>query len=181
MAQYSSYITGTQYSPTDMMQRESDWVNEGVLSTLDLNVTAGSGLSVYVKGAIQGTVGGNAWLPKGYRFYNDSQKTVTLSTAHATYSRIDLIVAGIDTTTNPYTPTIKAITGTPSASPVVPTIPATLINIVLAKVLVTANQTTMVSGNITDLREVSSLKTNVIVQDTAPTNNSIGTVWIQTS
>lgn len=158
MAQYASYMAGTQYNPADMMQREDDWVNPGVISLSDLIITPGSGLTVSVSGSILGGIGGNAWLPMGYRFYNDAAQVVALATSNATNPRIDLIVAAVDTAQSPYVATIKAITGTPAASPVAPSIPGTLIGIVLGQVAVAANATTISAGNITDLRVVSSLK-----------------------
>ena len=157
MAQHASYMAGTQYDPVDMMQRENDWISPGVLSISDLVVTPGSNLTVNVSGAAQGSTGGNAWLPGGYRFYNDGMQNIVLATANATNPRIDLIVAAIDTTQNPYVATIKAITGSPAVSPSIPAIPGALIAIPLAKVAVAANATTISAGNITDVRTVAGI------------------------
>ena len=39
MAVWSSYYAGGTYQPADMLQRDNDWVNAGVLSPSDLTVT----------------------------------------------------------------------------------------------------------------------------------------------
>lgn len=158
MTQHASYYEGNTYHPQDMMQRDADWISPGVLSSSDLVVSPGSGLAVNVSGASQGSAGGNAWLPGGYRVYNDAQQTVTLAAASTTYPRIDLIVAAIDTSQSPYVPVIKVITGTPAASPSVPSIPSSLVAITLAKVTVAANATTISTGNIVDMRTIAGLQ-----------------------
>lgn len=174
MAQHASYINGNEYFPSDMMQRENDWITPGVVSLSDLIVTPSTPLSltVNVSGASQGSIGGNAWLPNGYRFYNDSQQTVTLATADLTNPRIDLIVAGIDTTQNPYLPTIKVITGTPSSTPVALSIPTTLQAITLYQISVPANATTITSSQITDVRTMAVIK-NANLAFMFPQNTSI--------
>lgn len=159
MALQASYYAGKSYYPVDMMQRENDWISPGVLSTLDL-VTTQTGtpsMAVTVTGSAQGQTGGNAWLPKGYRVYNDAVATIAVSAADSTNPRIDLLVACVDTTTNPYTPSIKVIKGTAAASPVVPGITAGLVALVLCKIAVATGATTIVNANLTDLRVVTSL------------------------
>lgn len=157
--QATYYAGGTGYTPADMLQREADWVSPGVLSSSDLVVaqTTVASMAVTVSGAAQGQVGGNAWLPGGYRIFNDALATLAITTANATNPRIDLIVACIDTTTSPYTPSVKVITGTPAASPTVPSIPAGLVAIPLAQIYVAANVTSIVSSNITDIRVKAGL------------------------
>ncbi|MDR3595087.1 hypothetical protein [Clostridium sp.] len=154
------YAGGSGYTPADMLQRDADWINAGVISLSDLVVaqTATASMAVTVSGAAQGSVGGNAWLPGGYRMYNDSQATIAIATANATNPRIDLVVIGIDTTTNPYTPQLKVITGTPAASPTVPAYPSGFVGISLAQVYVGANVTSITTSNITDLRVIAGLK-----------------------
>ena len=158
MAVHVTYVGETEYYASDLIQREADWICPGCLNILDLVVTAGSGLSVIVSGAPQGQVGGNAWISGGYRFYNDSAATITLATADSTNPRIDLIIAAVDTTQTPYVPVLRAITGTPSGSPVVPSVPAGIVALALAQVSVAANATTVTSGNITDVRTYAGLQ-----------------------
>lgn len=160
MPLHATYVAGVQYYPTDMMQRDQDFISPGVITTNDLIVspTGTPSMAVTVSGATQGSTGGNAWLPGGYRVYNDAQATLTIAAADATNPRIDLVVAAVDTTATPYTPSLQVITGTPAASPVVPSIPTGLIALILAQVAVSANATTIVAGNITDERVIAGLQ-----------------------
>ncbi|MDP4224922.1 MAG: hypothetical protein Q8910_00935 [Bacteroidota bacterium] len=158
MALNASYYAGASYYPADMMQREADWVVPGVVSSSDLVVTqaATPNMTVLVSGASQGAPGGNAWLPKGYRVYNDSNAPLTITTADATNPRIDLIIAAVDTSTTPnYTPGLVVITGTPAASPVVPSVPGKYVYIALAQVYVAKSVTSIINSNITDVRAIA--------------------------
>lgn len=154
------YAGGTGYTPADMLQREADWVSPGVLSSSDLVAaqTATASMAVTVSGAAQGQVGGNSWLPGGYRIFNDALATLTIQAADTTNPRIDLVVIGIDTTVSPYAPQLKVIKGTAVASPVVPSMPAGFVGISLAQVYVGANVTSITSGNITDVRVLAYIK-----------------------
>lgn len=87
----------------------------------------------------------------------DAQKTIDLLTANpadATNARRDLIIARQSDTQwsdGSTAMAVQQVVGTPSGSPVDPT-PAAGDYITLARVTVPANATTVVSGNITDLR-----------------------------
>lgn len=160
MPLHATYVAGVQYYPTDMMQRDQDFISPGVITTNDLVVapTGTPSMAVTVSGATQGSVGGNAWLPGGYRVYNDAQATLTIAAADATNPRIDLVVAAIDTTATPYTPSLRIIAGTPAASPVAPSVPVGLIVLTLAQIAVAANATSIVAANITDKRVIAGLQ-----------------------
>ena len=163
MSFWASYYAGTSgYSPADMMQRDNDWVSPGVLSTSDLvaTQTGTPSMAVAVTGAAQGSVGGNVWLPGGYRVYNDSNATIAVAAANPTYPRIDLLIACVDTTTSPYTPSLKVVTGTPASSPAVPAVPVGLVALALYQIAVAANATSIVNANLTDIRVVASLNLN---------------------
>ncbi|OPJ63671.1 hypothetical protein [Clostridium chromiireducens] len=153
------YAGGTGYTPADMMQRDADWISPGVLSSGDLVVaqTATASMNITVSGAAQGQTGGNAWLPNGYRVFNDSLATLGISAADTTNPRIDLVVIVIDTTVNPYVPQLKVIKGTAAASPSVPALPTGFVGIALAQVRVNANATSITSANITDVRAIAGL------------------------
>jgi len=160
LAQYASFIQGYSYYPSDFMLPFADWVKPGVLSSADLAVTAQvpNALAVNVSGGAQDSPGGNAWISGSdamYRFYSDAQLSLAIATADATNPRIDLVVAGVDTTVTPNNPTIKVITGTPAATPAAPAIPAGYIG--LAEVAVAANATTISTSNITDIRPYASM------------------------
>jgi len=150
------------------MEQWTDWVSPGVVTSEDLGVSASTpnAMSVTVAGAAQGTTGGNAWLPGGYRFCSDAPQTLTIATADPSNPRIDLIVAAINTTTTPYTPIVQSVTGIASAAPVAPSLPAGYVGIVLAHVYVAPGATGITQANITDERILASLQGTV-----APTGN----------
>ena len=155
MTVHASYIAGTQYNPIDLMERDKDFFSNGILIQSDLTTlqtdTPSMGVSV---------LSGVHWVD-GYRIYNDSNTTLTIETADVTNPRIDIIVIGIDITTVPYyTPVLQVIKGNASSSPIVPTIPATIVGITLAEVYVDANVTSIINSNITDKRVMAGLKTN---------------------
>lgn len=158
MTVFASFYAQTQYSPADVMQRDADWVNPGVLSSTDLQVTAQSpaAMAVNVNGAAQNVAGGSAWLSGGYRLYNDSVLALAIAAADPSNPRIDIVVAGINTTTTPYTPEIKVITGTPAATPSAPATPSGYL--LLAQVNVDAGATTIAQANIVDERQIATLK-----------------------
>jgi hypothetical protein len=99
-----------------------------------------------------------ATAPGMYVVGNDAAKAIDLLTANpanATNPRNDLIIAQVtDKFYSDVTQgfTIKQIVGTPSGSPVDPTVPGSVDYFLLARVRVPANATTIVTGNITDLR-----------------------------
>ena len=158
---FASYINGDGYMPVDMMQRDADWVVPGVLASADLLVTAPGGMAVQVSGSAQGSVGGNAWLPGGVRFYNSAPATLAIAANSSGNPRIDLVVAGIDTSVgSPYNPTVIVITGTPAVSPTVPAPINTLTPYIpLAQVAVANGTSSIVAGNITDVRTRAGMYT----------------------
>jgi len=149
----TTYIAQDSYEPTDVMVREADFITPGVVTADDLTLTAsGSSLEVTVSGSAEDAVGGNCWLPGGYRLNNSAALALTLAAADATNPRIDLVEAGIDTGTDPYTPEIIVKTGTPASSPSAPSVDTGYI--ALWQVEVPANAT--VPGTLTDVRPVAS-------------------------
>lgn len=95
---------------------------------------------------------GEGWI-NGYWYQNDAQKTLIVSTAHLSLPRIDTVVLRLDIVTN-RTITAAIIAGTPSASPVAPTLTQTaqIYEIPLANIAVAASASSIVTGNITDRR-----------------------------
>lgn len=88
-----------------------------------------------------------------YVGYNDATVILTIATSDPSNARIDLIVAtvndqGYSGVTNNIT--YQVITGTPAASPAVPSTPSN--SIALAQIAVAAGATSITSGNITDVR-----------------------------
>jgi len=97
-----------------------------------------------------------------YIIYNDAAVTVAVTTASPTLPRIDRVCLTVQdafyggTANNQVI--LQVIAGTPNASPVAPAEPAN--SLTLATLSVAANQTTIVNGNITDLRQTAQLSEN---------------------
>lgn len=127
----------------------------GVARIGDLGVTANGTPNMSVNVAAGGCfIRGTQSASQGvYHVFNDATVNLSISTANATNPRRDLIVmqvrdsgyAGANDDAR-----LLVVTGTPASSPADPTVPADCL--VLARVAVAANATTIVSGNITDLR-----------------------------
>lgn len=116
-----------------------------------LQVVPGGALSVNVSiGHLVLAAGTN----KGaYLVTNDSAYNIALATADVTNSRIDLIYALVEDTSNGGATdavTIDKVTGTPAGSPVAPSLPAGAYEV--GRVTVTAGLATVATGNITDSR-----------------------------
>jgi hypothetical protein len=129
------------------------WGVSGVVRSADLAVTASSGLNLSVAAGWAAIVGNYQTNMGTYMAYNDGATTATITTADATYPRIDLVCitvtdAQYSGTTN--TVAINVVKGTAASSPTVPSTPTN--SIALAQVAVAANATTISSGNITDVR-----------------------------
>lgn len=79
-------------------------------------------------------------------------ETLTLATAHNLFGRYDMVTLRWNSATRNIT--LQAVTGTPASTPVrpTPTISDTIVEIVLAYVLVPANATSLTGGNIYDQR-----------------------------
>jgi hypothetical protein len=127
---------------------------DGVRGVGDLIVSAGAGMSVnvaaglaFVKGTIQ-TFQGMYVVP------NDGVVNLAISAANASLARNDLIIVRVQDSQyagSNNLGTLEVVTGTAAASPADPTPPAN--SLTLARVVVPAAAASIVSGNITDLRE----------------------------
>lgn len=97
-----------------------------------------------------------------YIVYNDAAVTVAVTTASTTLPRIDRVCLTVQdafyggTANNQVI--LQVVAGTPNASPVAPAEPAN--SLTLATLAIAANQTTIVNGNITDLRQTAQLSEN---------------------
>lgn len=117
-----------------------------------LAVTPGSGMAAAV--AV-----GQAFIPAAsgdsgglYELTLDTGGSLTVAASDPSNPRIDLIVAQVNDVGSPSsTATVNIITGTPASVPAVPATPAGAL--ALAQILVPAGSTSVVSGNITDLRQ----------------------------
>lgn len=111
----------------------------------ELAVTAGaSGLTV--------NVAEGKGLVNSHWFKLSAVETIELATAHNLFSRYDMITARWNSNTRDVT--LQAVTGTPASNPTrpTPTVSDTIVEIVLAYVLVPANATSITTGNIYDQR-----------------------------
>jgi hypothetical protein len=110
---------------------------------MTVNVAAGFALIQGTQNAVQGA----------YVFMNDGSVSLSITTASAVNPRWDLIIARIydsqySGATN--TSALEVVTGTAAASPTDPAVPAN--SLVLARVVVAANDTAIGAGDIVDLR-----------------------------
>ena len=153
------FVIQASTHPSDVFRRMVKAVTEGtqgVVNVGDMAVTAHGGtMSVDVAAGQAVIVGTENVINQGaYEVTNDAVVTLTISAADPTNPRWDLVVAKVqDATysgaTNAWS--LVVVTGTPAGSPVDPALPANAIK--LARVVVPANGTPVVSGWITDLRQ----------------------------
>lgn len=143
----------------------------GAATTGDLAVVqrgAGANMSVDV-GAGGAAVGGTEAATQGeYFVFNDATVNVVISASDPSNPRIDVI--GIQIRDKEYSGAtddarILVITGTPAASPAVPTLPADFLS--LAHVAVAAAAASIVTANITDKRRNLTSLGGVIIADSS--------------
>lgn len=135
---------------------------QGVVGAGDLAVSqhAGTpGMSVDVAAGAAFLQGVRSTVTQGtYHFLKDVLQTYTIAAADPTNPRNDLVCAVVTDSVyavdgTPNTQNVRVLTGTPAGSPVDPPIPATWsAYVLLARVRVNANATSIVNANITDLR-----------------------------
>jgi hypothetical protein len=132
-------------------------------ATMTLQVNPGMAFVQGVYTATQGT----------YVVVNDAVFNLTIITAHATLSRIDLVVLEILDSTyagSSNLAQVRVLQGTAASSPAPPTAAGSYI--VLAQVLVPPSATSIVDGNITDLRPFSGgLGAPIPVRNVTERNN----------
>lgn len=180
-----------------------NWTEESLKTTMKTIYTSGivTGLDITPKSNLSLNLNIGYAFDSNYDIINvTSVQSVTLSTASSTNPRIDLIVIkpkkvvqnNVDTTNKYGIGTsyiysqneidsfeIITVTGTPAASPAVPSAPAGSLS--LASVYVNKSATSIVSGNITDLRKFLTINQNinqpeVIIGKNQPAN--INVLWI---
>lgn len=146
---------GSHPAENDRLTQQALYASTGVIGSTSLAVSqsATPGMSVVVA-AGWGTVVGNYQANMGvYAFYNDAPTTLTVTTADPSNPRIDLVCVTIEDsyyTGSADTVTLQIVAGTPAGSPVAPSTPTN--SLPLATIAVAAGATSIVNGNITDLR-----------------------------
>jgi hypothetical protein len=146
----------------DRLTTQALWATTGIINSASLAVTANSpaAMNVYVADGWAAIVGTTQADMGTYVAYNDASVLLTITTANPTNPRIDLICMTVnDSYYSGVTDNVvfQVIAGTPSATPVAPTLPANSIS--LATVYVGAGALSITSGNITDTRVI--VTTNV--------------------
>src|SRR4029077_6770938 len=164
MADRVAPISAVSY-PTDSFRellQALDGGQQGVVNSGDLAVSQHAGSPAMNVDVAAGYVllhGLLSSVTQGtYGFLKDAVATYTVAAADPTNPRRDLVCAVITDSIyavdgTPNTQNIRVLTVTPNASPVDPAIPATwAAYVILARILVTANKTSILNTDITDLR-----------------------------
>lgn len=146
---------GSYPAQYDRLNQQALYSTTGIIGQNSLEVTPNSpaGMSVRVASGWAAVVGTTTTDMGVYTLYNDATATLTITTADPTNDRIDLVCATVRDAyySGAFNDVIfQVIAGTPSATPVVPTLPDNSIS--LAEVLVGAAVTQINSGDITDTR-----------------------------
>jgi len=154
-AQLRTYLAGLQagiYSAGTNL-RSRGGVHPGLGTELVVTQAGSPNMTVLVEAGVCSIPGTESSSQGNYFAWNDAQVTLSITAAHATLNRIDLVV--INVRDQVYSGSsndvqLQVITGTPASSPVAPTPPAN--SIILAQVAVAAAVTSIVNANITDTR-----------------------------
>lgn len=159
----------------------------GIVNTADLAVTQNGtpnmSVNVAAGGAfVRGTQSANQGL---YHLWNDATVNLAIAAADATNPRRDLVIAQVRD--DFYSGSSKdgrvlVVTGTPAASPSDPSLSSYPNAVVLARVAVAANATSIVTANITDLRTRIAATGGTIVgaSTLTPLSPRVGDTWYQT-
>lgn len=187
---------------TDVTEWQN-WTEDALKTTMKTIYTSGivTGLNITARSAMTVNLNTGYAFDTNFDYINvTTQQVVTIAAANATNPRKDLIAIkfkrlvedNIDTgniygngTSYLYSQDnldsfeIVVITGTPAASPIVPSTPAGCL--ALANIHVAANTTSIITSNITDVRTILTINQNINVPDviigkSQPTNTNI--LWI---
>lgn len=150
---------GSHPAENDRLTTQALWATTGIIKSTSLAVTANSpiGMSVLVASGWAAIVGTTQANMGTYVAFNDATATLTITTANATDPRIDLVCVTVNDsyyTGSSDNVVFQVIAGTPASSPTVPATPAN--SIALAEVYVGAAVLSINSGNITDLRVLTT-------------------------
>lgn len=169
-----------KYNADDIAAERAVYFSDGIIVYggnvigTELQVEAVTGMTVKVKYGMANIKGRTIKIEAP----DEGETEVVLSTADLTNPRIDRIVLEMNLTDPVRDIVIKAIAGTPAASPVAPALTRTaeIWQLSLAQIAVTANSSTI--GEITDDRSDNAVCgiSNVSVGITPPTGNDAVTV-----
>lgn len=177
---FNSVNNDRLYNAEQMSRYFENILSSGIFKRIEncLRVSPGSGMKL--------TVAPGAGLIDCHWFRANSAETVTIPAAHAVLPRFDIVVARLDMSDSVRAITLKVVSGTPAASPAAPdpVRTATIYDLVLALVYVPAGASSIVSANLTDVRDnewycgyVQSLVDTPIIKTfhsryTAPANDT---------
>jgi hypothetical protein len=149
-------------------------VNPMLGSELAVTQTGSPSMAVTVKSGLAIVPGTEGSKQGGYGVGNDADLVLSISAAHATLARIDIVVfrvrdtaysGGVDSAV------LEVVTGTPSGSPTAPATPAN--SLLLATVAVGAAVTSITNANITDNRNWLTAIGGIIPVATATERNAL--------
>lgn len=134
------------YNATDFAAYFGSLVSNGIfyMTATNLQVIPGTGFAVSI-------AAGSAWI-NGYRYENTDALNIPLTTANGSNPRIDRVVVRLSQVSRSIH--LAVIAGTPSATPVAPSLTRTsdIYELGIADVLVPAAATSIITNNITDTR-----------------------------
>jgi hypothetical protein len=137
--QLNAALTYLAYTQGGVLMNNGNPLACAPSSGLSFTTTAGAAV-------IPSAVGDGAYIAQ-----NNTTQTLTCQTADPTNPRIDIVVINVtDNGNNTSFAQLEIVTGTPAASPSAPATPTD--SVLLYQIAVAANQTTLVSGNFTDVR-----------------------------
>jgi len=154
VSQRSSFfdsVTGDRVYNSDFLSRAYRWCStDGYVTSIgsQLQVTQQTPVALGVTVAL-----GAAWVQgRNFEVFSTTEN-LSLSAANPTLHRIDRIVIRLNTSTR--TVVLAVLTGTPASSPVAPSLTrtATIYELSLARVAVSAGATSISNANITDERD----------------------------
>ena len=143
---YNSVNGDRAYNANQMSELFEGIIHDGIFEDIGDKMMVSANTGMYVK---VGT--GRAWFNNTWT-KNDSNLNIAVEAADVVLPRIDTVVLEINLAYNVRANTIQIIKGTTASSPVAPTIYNTddKFRYPLANILVGANVTSIVSGNITN-------------------------------
>ncbi|MBA7578728.1 hypothetical protein ES708_20593 [subsurface metagenome] len=158
MTEKSSFFGGTpppEYNQTEIAEYFKVFFTNGVFKGIlnDLEIVASEPPAMTIEEKT-----GKSRI-EGFGYYNDTQLVKNISAADPTNPRIDRAILRLDTVTN-LKISCEIKEGTPAVDPVPPdlTQTASTYEILLARIYVGANATSITSDNITDERDWVKLK-----------------------
>lgn len=148
------FIGGVSYDSVGVIEPDALAVTQNGTPNMSVNVASGRALIKGSEATYQGT----------YFVENRGTKNLSVNSSDPTNGRYDLVVAKVqDAAYSGATSawSLAVVTGTPAASPLVPSAPAN--SIALAQILVPAASSSVTNANITDRRSRSFLYTGTAV------------------